>query len=88
MPNCRETTTWTIKGMFNRKLLNTETIGRQQWWSPAISKAQGISKSTFVQTKTMTGSVRGRAVTQLEEPFSEDSMMDIGSKTSRELMIE
>jgi len=40
-------------------------------------------------------SVKGRAVTQLEEPFSEDSMMDLcndgdsmGSEASRKLMID
>jgi len=90
MLNRRKTTTWTTKSMFNRKLLATDTIGRQQWWLPAISKTQGISKSSLKPW-----SVRGRVVTQLEEPFSGDSMMDLcndddsmGSKASRELMID
>jgi len=38
------------------------------------SKAQRIMKSTFVLHSQLE---RDRAVTQLEEPFSEDNMMDL-----------
>jgi len=51
----------------------TYTMGRQQWWLSAISKAPRITKSYFVHSQLE----RDRAVTQLEEPFSEDNMMDL-----------
>ena len=92
--NCRETTTWAAKGMLNRELLATHTQlkGNSGGHQP-YRRHKALRKAPLCRQKPC--SVRGRAVTQLEECFSKDNMMDlyndgdsIGSKASRESMID